>query len=66
VVVRRFELLQPLVDGKPRARTTDANAITALAKKQLGNSVAGLADCIGGIGHPDRAFAVGERPPLSQ
>jgi len=26
----------------------------------LGNAVAGLADCIGGVAHPDRAFAVGE------
>jgi hypothetical protein len=26
----------------------------------LGNAVAGLADCIGGVGHADRAFAVGE------
>ena len=26
----------------------------------IGNAVAGLADCIGGVAHPDRAFAVGE------
>jgi hypothetical protein len=26
----------------------------------LGNAVAGLADCIGGVANPDRAFAVGE------
>jgi hypothetical protein len=26
----------------------------------LGNAVAGLADCIGGVAFPDRAFAVGE------
>ena len=26
----------------------------------LGNAVAGLADCIGGVAHADRAFAVGE------
>ena len=27
---------------------------------ELGNAVAGLADCIGGVAHADRAFAVGE------
>lgn len=83
-----FALLQPLVGGKPRVRTDDAQQIIALAKQQLGgarpagidvvyvvtdldlqlpdlgNAVAGLADCIGGVALPDRAFAVGETDVL--
>jgi predicted Zn-dependent protease len=84
-----FALLQPLVAGKPRTRTDNAEEIIALAKKQLGgkrradvdvvyvvtdldiqlpgigNAVAGLADCIGGVALPDRAFAVGETGVLT-
>jgi len=82
--VRRYALLQPLVDGKPRVRTTDGQAIIDLARTFLGGrrpagidvvyvvtdldiqsattgtALAGLADCIGGVAHPDHAFAVGE------
>jgi hypothetical protein len=32
----------------------------------LGNAVAGLADCIGGVANPDNAFAVGETQPVGQ
>ena len=32
----------------------------------LGNAVAGLADCIGGVALPDRAFAVGETSPVEE
>ena len=84
-----FALLQPLVAGKPRERTDNAEEIIALAKAQLGgqrradvdvvyvvtdldiqlpglgNAVAGLADCIGGVALPDRAFAVGETGVLT-
>jgi hypothetical protein len=84
-----FALLQPLVAGRPRVRTDNAEEIIALAKQQLGgarpagtdvvyvvtdldiqvpgigNAVAGLADCIGGVGNPDRAFAVGETGVLT-
>lgn len=84
-----FALLQPLVGGKPRERTDNAEEIIALAKAQyggarpagidvvyvvtdldiqvpgIGNAVAGLADCIGGVALPDRAFAVGETGVLT-
>lgn len=32
----------------------------------LGKAVAGLADCIGGVALPDRAFAVGETAPVEE
>jgi predicted Zn-dependent protease len=87
LVYSGYQLLQPLVGGKPRQRTTNAQEIIDLAKAQfggqrppgsdvvyvvtdldiqlpgLGNIVAGLADCIGGVALPDRAFAVGETKP---
>jgi hypothetical protein len=78
-----WDLLEPLVDGAPRQRTTESQGIIDLARAQydgarpdgadvvyvatdldiqaLGQTaVAGQADCIGGVGDPAHAFAVGE------
>jgi reprolysin-like metallo-peptidase family M12B len=74
-----YDLLMPLVDGEPRARTTNIDQEIALAKQMVGGevpagydvvyaasdidmsgTVAGKADCIGGVRDSDSAFAAGE------
>ena len=44
-------------------RPADADVVYLLTSDHITGSVAGVADCIGGVRYPNRAFAIGEEEP---
>jgi predicted Zn-dependent protease len=62
-----IDLAKKQLGGKRPASTDVVYVVTDLDIQLpgIGNAVAGLADCIGGVALPDRAFAVGETGVLT-